>query len=121
MAYRRAPMMGGRGMGDATCPSLQQLQGITDVNDPCQGYQNLPVSNPGLCYGPSGSTVPCPAAGQVTNLLPSALGPYTAPAASSSLSSVLSQIQAFVVQNPLVVGGLAIGLVLVSMVGGRRR
>ena len=27
----------GGGIGDATCPSLEQLQGVVDPNDPCQG------------------------------------------------------------------------------------
>ena len=117
MAYRRS---NGRGMGDANCPSLNQLMGISDPTDPCQGYQDLPLSNPGLCFDKSGAVTPCPAAGQVTNLLPSALGPYTAPS-SSSVSGVFSQIQSFISQNPLMTAGLAVGVVLLFSLGGRRR
>jgi hypothetical protein len=33
---------GFRGLGDATCPSAEQLAGITDPSDPCQGL-TVPV------------------------------------------------------------------------------
>lgn len=121
MAYRRNPAIGGRGMGDAPCPSLQQLQGISDPSDPCQGYQDLPLSQPGLCYDKSASVVPCPAAGQVTTLLPSALGPYTAPGVSS-FTSMFAQLQSLISQNPLTAIAIGGGVLLLFMAaGGRRR
>lgn len=49
-------------MGDANCPSDEQLQGIVDINDPCQAQLPLPGSttanNPALL--PQVSTTPTP-------------------------------------------------------------
>lgn len=36
-----------RGMGQAPCPSMQQLQGIADINDPCQNPSSGPMIPPG--------------------------------------------------------------------------
>jgi hypothetical protein len=36
-----------RGMGQAPCPSMQQLQGIADINDPCQNPSAGPMLPPG--------------------------------------------------------------------------
>lgn len=32
----------GNGMGDANCPSPQQMLGVTDASDPCQGGSGVP-------------------------------------------------------------------------------
>jgi hypothetical protein len=114
VAYRRAPYSGGRGMGDAPCPSIEQLQGIVDINDPCQSAA-LPISVPGPCFSGS-AVVPCPVAGQTTNLLPSALGPY-----SGAGADPLSQLSSFVAQNPAIAWGVGIfaGLLLLSSMGRR--
>lgn len=37
----------GLGQGAAECPSLEQLMGITDINDPCQSGA-IPVISPAL-------------------------------------------------------------------------
>lgn len=58
-----------RGMGDAQCPSLEQLQGITDSNDPCQNpIAGLPISTVPLL---SNVTLPSvlPTPDPVTNFL----------------------------------------------------
>jgi len=35
------------GLGDATCPSAEQLAGITDPSDPCQStFQQIPLFSP---------------------------------------------------------------------------
>jgi len=113
-------------MGDTAtptdCPSLEQLMGITDINDPCQASVLPAVSNPGYCYGPTGTLVACPASGQTTNLLPSALGPYTAPSTSplSGISTALSSIGTWIQANPALAAGIAVGVFFVLSAGKRR-
>ncbi len=42
-------------MGDASCPSVEQLAGITDCSDPCQApYGNCAASVPGIPALPVG-------------------------------------------------------------------
>jgi hypothetical protein len=102
MAYRRNPGLGGRGMGD-TCPSLEQLQGVVDIMDPCQGsaVANLPITSPTLPTLFPGGTV-----------------------APAQFDNPISQVQAYVSANPSLiywgVGGVLLFLV-VSSLGGRRR
>ena len=43
LSLRESPS-GFRGMGQANCPSTEQLQGVVDMNDPCQNpVAGLPV------------------------------------------------------------------------------
>lgn len=111
-------------MGDAsgaTCPSFEQLTGVVDVSDPCQSGGPVAISNPGTCYNTFGSTVPCPASGQTMTTTPAGTGPFAAPGAASSLSSMFSQFQIWVEANPLMAGGIAAGVFLLFALGGRRR
>jgi hypothetical protein len=112
VAYRKAPSSGARGMGDAPFPCAQD-----DLA--CQSAflnASLPISVPGPCYGAGGSIVACPVAGQTTNLLPSALGPY-----GGVGTDPLSQLSALFSQNPAIAWGLGIfaGLMLLSSMGRR--
>lgn len=86
---QRAPrlVLGRRGMGDAQCPSLEQLQGIVDSNDPCQNpIAALPLSTVPTLIAPGSLTTPAQQA--AANLLLAGLQPMTTvPAASSPLAS----------------------------------
>lgn len=85
-------MSGTYGLGDAVCPSLDQLMGVVDINDPCQAANAS--GNP-----ISGST------DTTTNVLTQATG--TAPVLGVSSTAWM------------VMGGVLLGLVFIG--GGRRR
>lgn len=57
-----------RGMGDAPCPSMQQLTGVVDPADPCQrsAFPLTDSSGAALCYFPDGTPAPCPDVTSVT-------------------------------------------------------
>ena len=87
-----------RGMGQANCPSLEQLFGITDPNDPCQAgaslstteqIQALPVASPG---GLSTAQIVVP------------------PVATPSLSTWASQNSGTI----LIVGGVLFGIAVLG-------
>jgi hypothetical protein len=91
MAYRRAdtwlPTARQMGLGQ-TCPSMEQLMGITDVNDPCQNPSAAagigPVApNVGgsfTCFNSqTGTYYGCNTSGVETSVSPSGIGPNGAP------------------------------------------
>lgn len=117
-----------RGMGAANCPSLLQLQGVTDPTDPCQqgGPQAIP-------FVPMGTTATCPSLEQLmgvrdpsdpcqsgASVTTAADGTITAPPPASL--GFLAWLQA----NPLAMVGAALATVVVlggafGGGGGRRR
>jgi hypothetical protein len=143
MQVARHLLNGFSGLGVANCPSLEQLQGITDTMDPCQ--------NPALLTAPGapGASVTCPsglvvvadqngnyscppvASGPTSPTLPSGIDLSTLPlvAVPTPGQPVINPGQANLpVQMPsststwLIYGGVAIvALVLISSIGGGRR
>jgi len=109
MAYVRRGR-GLRGLGDAQCPSLEQLQGIVDINDPCQSPPV--VSQAGsIVPTPYGMSVPIVAGTSwnpawLSSILSSAVGPGPGVSSSPPWGLILG------------VGG---GLVLLSAVFSRGR
>lgn len=99
-----------RGLG-ASCPSYQQLNGIDDVNDPCQVAAGLTASG-NTIVGPAVLT-PTPAVVQAIAAGQNVLAPPAAPGPFSGVMTWLSQ-------NTMLAIGLGIGLILL-MPGGRRR
>lgn len=96
-----------RGMGQAAnCPSLEQLQGIADSNDPCQNpIASLPLATVPTLISPG--SLPNPQQQAAANLLLSGLPP-TAPA--QTLTQFLTQYQ-----TPILIGGgLLFGIVLLK-------
>lgn len=91
-----------RGLGDAQCPSVEQLEGIVDLSDPCQ--QSISAA---------GDTVVPP----LTATQAAAAGVTTTGAIASPFASTI-----FGVPVPYaVLGGVVLALVFVSSSGGRRR
>jgi hypothetical protein len=92
LSLRESPW-GFRGMGQAPCPSDQQLQGITDCSDPCQaGY--------GACAG----AVPnIPALPVSTNINPLDYGSSNIPLIQGTPSTLSSWLQQN--QTTILIGG----------------
>lgn len=107
------PGLAGWGLGQANCPSLEQLQGIVDSSDPCQASQTSGACPAGTTAnftqstGAVGSSWVCTANST----------PATAVAANSAAAVPASTI-AGIPTNYLIIGALAIG-VLAMMKGGR--
>lgn len=91
------------GLGAANCPSVEQMQGIDDVNDPCQVAAGVTAS--GMTIVPPAIMNPTPAVLAAT-MTPSGLIVPGA-AAPSNMNTYL------------LVGAGALALLLI--VGGRRR
>jgi hypothetical protein len=118
----------GRGLGAAPCPSLQQLQGIVDPNDPCQSF-----SPTGDTFGgnPEGPVLPVGVALD-PRLAPAAAKPTCMPGDAAQLQNGYwicvpqtggSGMFAWLKANPMAGLGLGAGvlfLVGASMKGGRR-
>lgn len=98
------------GLGQANCPSMEQLQGIVDPTDPCQASQ---VS--GSC--PSGTTANFTQGGAGGTWVCTA---NSTPATSVAINSAAVPVStiAGIPSNYLIIGALAIG-VLAMMKGGR--
>ena len=99
----RALRRGGLGQA-ATCPSLEQLMGVTDCSDPCQAAS---------CGGAALMTGPTPSPSAV-----SATATWTSTPATLQPFSLSNYLQL----NPLVAIGLAVvvgALVLGAASGGR--
>ena len=94
------------GLGQAECPSTEQLQGVIDMNDPCQsGVSTLPL---GTTSGPTASVLNQP-------LLPS---PGT-PAYSQLMASLPVNPPTQISGTTLLIGGGI--LLLVVLMGMARR
>lgn len=104
-----------RGMGDAPCPSLSQLQGIVDPSDPCQQFS--PSGDTVVFPTGTSSAIPAPTCmpGDSLSQLPSGQWQCSSPAGGLNLGAWLSA-------NPMaIVGlGLAIMVLLLPVAGGRR-
>jgi len=99
-----------RGMGLAECPSLEQLQQIYDPNDPCQN----PVA--GLSISTSSPAQVAGIVGPINTSGPVASGPCMGTSVPYlGWRDSLGMCQ----PNWLVVGGVALGLVL--LMGAMRR
>lgn len=148
MQVSRHLLNGFAGLGIANCPSLEQLQGITDITDPCQNPALTPAA-PQMMMCPSGLMVPVDASGNYTCPPDSTGGlvigpgtPTTPTSGGINLSTlplvmpiapgqpIINPGQANLpVQTPsssmntwLIYGGVAIvALVLISSIGGGRR
>lgn len=95
------PLHVGLGMlGDAPCPSVEQLLGITDISDPCQGA-NLPIATPALDNTVYGTFTPA----QENSLL-------TATGAANPAN--------FIVSPWMLAAAAGLFIVFASMGGGRR-
>lgn len=93
------------GLGQAGCPSMEQLEGIADSNDPCQN----PVAS--LPVGQSSTTL------STIGISPSgALVPTTALPSSAALSTQLSQTNT---TNYILIGGALLFVVFLIMGRGR--
>lgn len=136
--------LGFSGLGVANCPSLEQLQGITDNTDPCQNPALTPAV-PQMTMCPSGLMVPVDSSGNYTcpPSAPTGGGSPSTPSGGIDLSTlplVSSPLPGQPVFNPgqanlpvqmpgststttwLIYGGVAIAvLVLLSSLGGGRR
>lgn len=104
----------GWGLGDANCPSLAQLMGVTDVSDPCQQLSPQLVGSgplaPGQTYAPGYDSAGLP----VNEATPP-------PAGSASASAGLTS---WLKTNPAAMLGLGAALLVVvggALIGGRRR
>ena len=56
------------GIGDATCPSAEQLAGIVDINDPCQ-FPSVPgtaTTQQIVAVSPTVAALSCPAGSTCT-------------------------------------------------------
>jgi hypothetical protein len=100
----RMRIVGRRGMGQAaTCPSVEQLMGITDSNDPCQNpIASLPIST---------ATVPVPLSPSA--ILARDLAPYLpgTPGYTALPTYTTSQfLQQY--KTPLLIGGIGFGALL---------
>jgi hypothetical protein len=91
-----------RGMGQANCPSLEQLFGISDPNDPCQAGAALSTTE-------QIQALPVAAPGGLTT------APIVVPAATTSLSTWASQNSSTI----LVVGGVLFALAIFGAMGKR--
>ena len=97
------------GLGDANCPSMQQLAGISDPNDPCQGFP-IPGSSPlvpdvSVCY-PTSFVGPLPAGGSYCSTPPGA-------SSSSSPSTIIAGVPDRAVYT---IGGLLAAFILLGIV-----
>jgi hypothetical protein len=117
---QRAPrfQLVGRGMGDASCPSAEQLMGVSDPSDPCQNpVAGLPVSTVPTLAMPSTllPSTATPAQQAALNLYFAGLStsPTTLPA-SNSVANFVAQYQ-----TPLLIGGGL--LLLVALLPRGRR
>lgn len=94
-----------RGLGDAQCPSVEQLQGITDPNDPCQNpIASLPVS-----------TISLPPNLTASGILTADIKPYLPGTPGyAALNTPLAQFTEFLAQykTPLMIGGGLLGALL---------
>lgn len=102
---------GGLGQAAATCPSAEQLAGITDCTDPCQ--YNQPQCTTAATANQAGLPqlpVAAPNTGLLSNLFAQPLAPsqlsYSTP---TTLTTAL----------PWIVGGVAAIIVLSALAGGR--
>jgi hypothetical protein len=91
------------GMGQ-TCPSEEQLEGIVDLNDPCQsGLSTIPLtSNPATIYNPVTGTL------QVTTALNDTATSTATPSSGITTTEIL-------------VGVGVLGLLLLMIAPGGRR
>lgn len=90
-----------RGLGQ-TCPSMEQLLGISDINDPCQnpsassgvGPVSANVGGSGFqCYNSqTGSYYNCNVSGTATGLTPAGTGPNGVPVVTSSSWVILAAV-----------------------------
>lgn len=109
-------VLGVNGLGQAGCPSMQQLQGIVDPTDPCQS----PVAS-GTC--PAGTTASFTqgpvGTGSTWTCVPDSMG--TTITATGSTGSIATSTMATVAGIPTqyVIYGV-IGLLVVMMLGRRR-
>lgn len=96
-----------KGLGQAICPSLEQLQGITDLSDPCQQTgTSFSASGVETCYNnATGVTIPCPLAGTTQTGPPSANGPFGMPAITNLNWGVLAAVLGGLVLLAAVSGG----------------
>jgi hypothetical protein len=102
----RALKRGGFGsLGQANCPSTEQLMGITDCTDPCQASSSACAGAPGLPALPVTSTS---AQSVISSILSS---PLLTPGTSISTTSLSSAL-------PWLLGG-AVLIVLVGAMSGR--
>jgi len=97
-----------RGMGQADCPSLEQLAGITDCGDPCQAASPGCGANTGGAY----TTIPTPAGDfqLVGSSLFSPSGTIVSGAPGASAMSAMNW-------TPWVIGGAALLLGLALLKG----
>lgn len=101
------PHMRRRGMGQA-CPSTEQLQGIYDMNDPCQN----PSSGPMLAPGTTSAVTQPQWSSIVSNL-------FTPPGVPSSAGGVTPTVSTGIPGWAIAAGVGALMFVLISA-GGRR-
>jgi hypothetical protein len=76
--YPFGPSPVAKGLGQAGCPSLEMLLGITDPSDPCQASSAsaAPFVAGAACYNTaSGTNVPCPTSGTTQTTSPAGTGP----------------------------------------------
>ena len=98
--------MGLKGIGQtlsASCPSLEQLMGITDPSDPCQSGGLVYAASPAVSLSPSPMTGPTPTLAQV------------APTATVQGAGTIAGIPI----GTVVLGGAVVFVVAILM-GGRR-
>lgn len=112
LGYAGVPRFRGMGDATATCPSLSQLAGITDPNDPCQGGAGGQI-----CFNTAtGRNFPCPVAGVTQTTPPGQSGPFGLPA-----SGGVQSFQAWLAQNSALVWGIAGVTAALVLLGGRGR
>ena len=106
-------------LGDATtgapCPSVQQMMGVVDPNDPCQAA----VAGPPPCM-PTGSQGPL-APGQVWCDTGTGVPPEVAYSPGGGVTPpAQAQAQGGISKNTLLIGAGAVILIM-ALMGGRRR
>lgn len=99
-----------RGMADvANCPSMEQMLGITDPNDPCQAANVLPLSSATVSGQPTSPSTLLPSVQTLEQgLTPSQIAAAGGGAPTTSLATWFSQNQTVV----LAVGGILFVLAL---------
>jgi hypothetical protein len=109
-----------KGMGQAGCPSIEQLMGITDPSDPCQSGGTVASGSPcpslDQLMGVVNPNDPCQSGSAVTTAAKQAsTTPYAPPVSATSLTSWIQANQTTV----LMIGAGLFGLALVSGMGRR--
>jgi hypothetical protein len=84
-----------KGLGQAMCPSVNQMLGCLDTTDPCcaASASNAPFIAGAACYNTgSGTNVPCPTSGTVQTTSPAGTGPLGTMSVSNLNWGVLAAV-----------------------------